>query len=509
MFRELMLRTAVPLVVATMVASGCGGGSASEGPRAGDTLRVALGGDPLTINPFDFKAGVNFYAHRQFYETLLTRDKDGALIPALAESHEVSADGLQYSFKLRSGVKFHDGTDMTAEDVKFSIERFADPEIMPFAFLLKDLKSVETPDDLTVVVTFSKPAPIFLSGGGLAFIVPSEIGGQPYEYLDEQAIGTGPVKLVERNIGQGWTMERFDDYWGEPAGYADYAVKVIPDANARLSALRGDQVDFIAPVPPQAVRQLEGQYTIERALDGGALGVTFDRVTPGEAGVIADARVRRAMDLAIDRGPIVETALMGLGEQYSGVGNQFEGAESVTPTEYDPEEAKRLVEEAGATGATVQLYVPKNGRIVNSEEVGQAVAGYWNEIGLNTDLKLITYEEWIDREKNGPAQTYLSSFPDDFAWNPLLRAQSFYGCEGDNSLQCDKKFDAIVDEAMVAPSPEEFQQGYVEALQYVQDASLGIQLHQAVSAFAMADSVCFVANTGRSIPLLATAQPCA
>jgi len=506
LLRNATTRLGVGLCATALVLAACGGESGSSADA--DSLTVALGGDPLTINPYDFKAGVNFYAHRQWYETLLTRDKKGELVPSLAEGYEVSDDGLVYTFNLRDGVTFHDGSAMTSEDVKFSIERFADPEVMPYAFLLGAMKSVETPDDLTVVVTFTEPNPQFLSGAGLTFIVPSEIGDQPAGYLDDQEIGTGPVQLVERRKGEGWTMKRYDDYWGDAAGYQNIEVKIIPDANGRVSALRSGQVDFIAPVPPQNVGQLEDQFTVSSTIDGGALGITFDLLTKGEAGVVADQNVRRALDLAIDRGPIIETALAGLGGEYAGVGAQNAGFDDVSATPYDPDEASRLIKEAGAEGATVKLYVPKNGRIVNSEQVGQAVAGYWDAVGIKTDLQLISYEEWIDREKNGPAQTYLSSFPDDFTWNPLVRIQSFYGCNGDNSNQCDEGFDRLVAEAGRAPTDEAFTQGYVAATQYVQDKSMGIQLYQAKSAFAMDKSVCWEPNLGRSIPLLSQVAPC-
>lgn len=490
-----------------LVLSGCGGSESSTAKS--DTLTVALGGDPLTLNPYDFKAGVNFYGLRQMYETLLEHDNDGKLIPNLAEKWDVSEDGKIVTFQLRKNVKFHDGSTMTAADVKFSLERFADPKIMPYAFLMKPVTKISTPDDATVVVEMNSPNPIFLSGAGLTFVVPKSIGDKPYEYLDAKADGTGPLKLVDRKIGKGFTLERFDQYWGEKAGYKTVDVKIIADANARVSALRSGQVDFIAPVPPQNMKQLESKFTVKSTIDAGAIGITFDQLSKGEAGVVANPDVRRAMDLAIDRKPIVDAALAGMGVGYGGIGPQNEGGDRVEATKYDPTEAKALIKKAGAEGKTVKLYVPKNGRIVNSEQVGQAVAGYWDAIGLKTDLRIVSYEEWIDREKNGPAQTYMSSFPDDFGWSPFLRIQSFYGCGGDNSLQCDKEYDKILATAAVAKSQDEFVDGYVEAVEYIQQKTLGIQLHVAKSGFAMNKSVCWEPPMGRSVPLLTQIKPCA
>lgn len=495
-------------VVGALALSACSGSDEGSAYSAGDTVTVALGGDPLTLNPFDYRAGVNFYGSSQLYERLLSRDAEGELIPWLASDWEVSDDGLTYTFTLRDDVVFHDGTPMTAADVKFSLERFADPEIMPYAFLIASLDTIETPDDHTVVVNFSKPAPIFLSGMGLAHIVPASIGDQPNDYLDAKAIGTGPFTLESRSVGQGFELKRFDDYWGDKSGFAGVDVKVIADSNARVSALRSGQADFVVPVPSQNADQLESKFTVESTIDSNTVGIGFDLKSPGEAGVVADQDVRRAMDLAIDREAIVKTALNGFAEVHGGIAPQNPGNDQVPAVEYDPDEAKKLIEKAGATGETVKLFVPKNGRVTSSEQVGQAVAAYWDEIGLKTDLRIVSYEEWIDKIQNGPAQTYMTFQGDETVWSPLVRLQSFYGCAGPTSHVCDEDLDALAAAAAVAPSQDAFVDGYVKAFQHLQDNSLGVQLYVQKAVFGMAQGVCWTPPVGRSIPLLTELAPC-
>lgn len=495
-------------LVGALALGACSGSETGSAYAPDDTITVAMGGDPLTLNPYDYRAGVNFYGSSQLYERLLTRDADGELIGALAEEWEVSADGLTYTFNLRDDVKFHDGTTMTAADVKFSLERFADPKIMPYAFLLASLDGIDTPDDRTVVVNFSTPAPIFLSGMGLAHIVPASIGDQPSDYLDAKAIGTGPFTLEARSVGQGFELKRFDDYWGEKAGFAAVDVKVIADSNARVSALRSGQVDFVVPVPSQSVGQLESGFSVESTIDSNTVGIGFDLKSSGEAGVVANPDVRRAMDLAIDRDAIVKTALNGFAETHGGVAPQNAGNDRVPAVQYDPDEAKKLVDAAGAAGEPVKLYVPKNGRVTSSEQVGQAVAAYWDEIGLQTDLRIVSYEEWIDKIQNGPAQTYLTFQGDETVWTPLVRLQSFYGCAGPTSHVCDEDLDALAAKAGIAPDQESFVDGYVEAFQYLQDNTLGIQLYVQKAAFGMDQGICWTPPVGRSIPLLAELAPC-
>lgn len=503
-------RTAAIVAVSALTLGACSGGGGDDGESlaADDTISVGLGGDPLTLNPFDWRAGVNFYGFSQVYERLLTRDAEGEIAPGLASDWEVSEDGLTYTFTLRDDVTFHNGDNMTSADVKFSIERFADPDIQVFSYMLSDMEGVETPDDRTVIVKFAKPNAQFLTGLGLAFIVPASIGDQPNDYLDAHGEGTGPLTLKSRSVGEGFELERFDDYWGEPAGFAAMDVRVISDSNARVSALRGGQVDFIVPVPPQNVDQLESDFTVKSANDSNSIGIAFDNQTPGEEGILSDERVRRAMDLAIDREAVVKTALSGFGIAHGGVAPQNPGNDRVPMVEQDVDAAKKLIEEAGVTGETVTLYVPQNGRVTSSEQVGQTVAAFWDEIGLKTDLRIIAYEEWIDRQKNTGGQAMLSFMGDEFTGSPITRLVNFQGCEGSSSNFCDEELEKIIRRATVSPSLEEHVNDYVDGFTLMQDRGLGIQMYVQETAYAMKSAICWEPIAGTSIPKLATLEPC-
>lgn len=499
---------AVGAVVAALLLGACGGGGKGDDATGSDTLKVGFGGEPLSFNPFTFTAAVNFVGFHQLYETLIRRDADGNLEPALATEWDQSEDGLTYTFTLREGVKFHDGTEMTSEDVKFSLERFADPDIQIYSFLLTTLDSVEAPDPRTVVVKMKTPNPMFLAGAALTFVIPRSIAEKPDDYLETNSVGTGPFTLVEHDRGQGFTLERFEDYWGEPAGFKNVDVRRIDDANARVSALRSGQVDFISPLPPQNVEQLSDDYKVQSTVDGSSFAVAFDLESPGEAGAVADERVREAMSLAINREEIVDLSLMGLGAPYGGVGPQQEGSDQVPMIEQDVDRAKQLIQEAGAEGESIKFYVPKNGRVVNSEQVGQAIAAAWDSIGLKTDLRIIAYEEWVALEAEGAAQTYMAVFPDDFVWYPTLRLQSFFACEGSNAKICFEDFDKLITAASEAKSEQEAVDAYVDAANHIQDNHLGIQLYVAKSAYAMKDSLCWEPLVGRGIPRLATVESC-
>lgn len=503
-------RTVVIVAAIALMLGGCSGGGGENGASlsSDDEITVALGGDPLTLNPFDWRAGVNFYGFSQVYERLLTRDADGEIAPGLASEWEVSDDGLTYTFTLRDDVVFHNGDPMTSADVKFSLERFADPDIQVFSYMLSDMEAVETPDEHTAIVKFSKPNAQFLTGLGLAFIVPESIGDEPDDHLDATGLGTGPFTLASRSVGEGFRLERFDDYWGDRAGFAAIDVRVISDSNARVSALRSGQVDYIVPVPPQNVDQLKADFTVKSANDSNTVGIAFDNQSPGEEGILADERVRRAMDLAIDREGVVKTALNGFGIAHGGVAPQNPGNDRVPMVEQDLDQAKKLIDEAGVAGESVTLYVPQNGRVTSSEQVGQTVAAFWDQIGLKTDLRIIAYEEWIDRQKNGPGQAMLSFMGDEFTGSPITRLENFQGCEGSSSNFCDEELEKIIQRASVSPSLEAHVDDYVEGFTLMQERGLGIQMYVQETAYAMKPSICWEPVAGTSIPRLATLEPC-
>ena len=494
------------LSAAALTLSACGGGG-DEALSSEDTITVTLGGDPLTMSPFDLRAGVNLYGSSQMYERLLARDDDGEIIPWLAEDWDVSNEGRTYTFNLRDDVTFHNGEPMTSADVKFSYERYTDPEISAFAWMLGDLETIDTPDEHTIVLTFTEPKPLLISSLGATFIVPASIADESADFLDTQAIGTGPFEMTDRQPGQGFDLERFDDYWGEPAGFSAIDVQINPDANARVSALRSGQSDFIVPVPAQNIDQLESEFNVVTANDSNSVGIAFNLDDPEVAGVVDDPKVRKALDLAIDRQAVVDSALNGNGIVHGGIGPQSPGSDDVEATEYDPEEAKRLISEAGAEGEQVALYVPKNGRVTNSEQVGQAVAGYWDEAGVATDLRIVSYEEWIDR-LTGPAQTYLTFMGDEIAGSPIVRFRHFYSCDGGASQICDEGLDDLVATALAAPTLDDATAANVAAFDYLNENALGISMYVQEGAFAMQKSICWEPIPGVSIPNLATLQPC-
>jgi len=184
---------------------------------------------------------------------LFTVDKNLQIVPALAQSYTQSADGLTYTFKLRPGVKFHDGSTMTSADVKYSFERARDPATGAVNFeVFSDVERIDTPDDLTVVVHMARVYAPFLSRlseNSAGVIIPRDSGS----LQGTRPIGCGPFKFVRREFGNALELERFDDYWDGPAWLDRIIAREITEPTVRLTGLRTGELHLINDVPAEAI----------------------------------------------------------------------------------------------------------------------------------------------------------------------------------------------------------------------------------------------------------------
>lgn len=354
--RDAMIRgAALGLSVPAMMALGAVGNaprraSAQDAtPVMGGTLKVGLSADPAELDPHKTSLTAAWHVLEFVYDTLVTTNAALEPVPALAEEWEISEDGLNYTFKLRQGVTFHNGREVVADDVKYSYERILAPETAsPHSSDLENISAIETPDASTVVVTLAVRDSSFLAklmGTSLA-IVPKEVVEENGDLM-QVMVGTGPFKFVDYVPNSMIKLERNENYWDEGKPYVDaMEMQIIPDATARTTALVTETVDFIEYAPVQDLPTFENDDSIEIAGDQNTniryMAVNISREP------FDKPEVRQAIAMVIDRGPIIDSAVFGAGTPTNILfpESYWAGFASEIP-EPDIEGAKQLLADAG------------------------------------------------------------------------------------------------------------------------------------------------------------------
>jgi peptide/nickel transport system substrate-binding protein len=289
------------------------GAASSAPPRRGGMLFLAQDVDPISLDPHTNANISALQGYEHAYEGLTTYDEKLNVMPALATRWEISPDQKTYTFHLRPGVKFHNDQTLTAQDVKYSIERVLDPKTAsPFRNVFVVIDGVRVVDPLTVQVSLTEPYPGLLSEFAslrASGIVPSGIAER--ENLSLKAVGTGPFKLQEYSQQDHFTYVRHDQYWGAPLPYLDgMTFKILTDGDARLSALKAGQIQY-ANLSAEAAVQAKSMPSVT-VLQSPFAWAAAHRLDVAQK-PLNDARVRRAIRMAVDTNEVIQKAVYGAG----------------------------------------------------------------------------------------------------------------------------------------------------------------------------------------------------
>ena len=401
----LTLLAAVCLLSAVL--SGCGGGSqagttentdqstntaadGAEARAAAGELNVGIAQDlDSSLDPHKtVKAGTREVMFNVF-EGLLKPDASGNLNPAVAESYTVSDDHLLYTFKLRSGVKFHNGQDVTPEDVIWSYQRCAEPDsadiIQVAAFAGVEMYAE---GDDTVCFQLQEPSNEFTSYLTTA-ILPKD-----YTEQDTQPVGTGPFKFVSRTAQESVVLERFDDYWGEKPELTKVTYKIIENADSILLSLQSGAVDVFAHLTTTQIAQLGDGFHVEE----GTMNLVQALYLNNAEKPFDDVRVRQALSYAVDRQQILDLAFDGYGtllgsSMYPAFSKYFDDSLTDYYT-YNTEKAKELLTEAGyPNGFDMTITVPSNYQ--PHMDTAQVIVEQLKAVGINATIQPVTWESWV------------------------------------------------------------------------------------------------------------------
>jgi peptide/nickel transport system substrate-binding protein len=366
---------------------------------ADDQVVVIQGAGPTGLDPTVHREGPTYNITLNIFDSLLRRTAEGDIVPALAKSYERDTE-TSWIFHLREGVEFHNGEELTAKAVKFTVNRIFDPELKSTrATDLEWIESVEVLDEYTVKITANK---VF----ALADHYFSELQIVPPEYVKEvgdrefnmNPVGTGPFEFVRWDQGNRIVLERNEDYWAGPSGISGVTFRFISSAASRVATLLGGDADLVADVPVTSIDQIENRANTKLGVATGSrvifVGLDSVQETPLE-----NVKVRQALNYAVDKKAIIENLLHGLAEQTVTLLTEKDLGfnPDVEPYGYDPEKARELLEEAGYPDGFEIEMATLSGRYINDEQVAQAIAGFLGEIGVEVKLQVLEFGAFNDK----------------------------------------------------------------------------------------------------------------
>jgi peptide/nickel transport system substrate-binding protein len=466
----------------------------ATGPRG--TLRVALSGEPASLyipNTPDMNSDT---AASQLYDPLVQLDAEGNIQPSLAESWEISTDGTEYTFHLRKGVTFHNGDPFTADDVIATWEYGKDPNKSKWPDRYEIAKSVEKIDDYTVKVTTDGPKPLLLiTMWDFWSIIPKSYMDKVDVAGFEQApVGTGPFEFVEWVKGDHITYKANPNYWqaGLPK-VETLTFRFIPDSATRVAAIQTNEIDIVTRLTAeesQSLKDVSGIKTLEYPLTR-EYYIAFNNLTTGVGKPTMDAKVRQAMNYAVDVDGILKALFLGYGKRSTGfVATGELGYGNVQPFAYDPDKAKQLLADAGyASGFTMDMACP-SGAYSSFEEVCQAIVGYMKDVGITINLNIMESGQYWDLEAKKQLPPL---FGDAWADTSGEAYNRLYGALGGNNAAYSSWSDPKIDELLKSISEEvdtAKRKALYEQLQvYMQDNPPFIYLYEPYTFEATGDTV--------------------
>lgn len=462
------------LALLTLIAAACGTGTTATESGAGedteavaeDTEAAAADGEastlvvgatevPANIDPARvyalFASNVLFNTTNRLVEF---QPGTGEIGPGLAEEWEISDDGTTYTFTLRDGVTFHDGSEMTSEDVKWSLERSLNINHPDGAsFLIAGIESIETPDDQTVVITIAEENSTFLSrlNYTIASILPSDsdVYPAPDEPLEEpsaeeaddflnneEIVGTGPYQLTSYTPGESMTLEAFDDFWGEAPAIDTVQIQFFEESAQMKNAMDAGEIDFnyneFTPAERASLEAAEGINVVEE--EGGVIRYVVLDVTQDP---YTDPQVRRAMSAAIDRQRIIDEVFEGAGTPlYSMIPGNFEvSADYMSDIEADVPE-----------GTEIELWYPLNKYGDTEPDVAETISRSLSEAGFEVTTQSADWAaEYTNNLNNGTYAAYLLGWYPDYL-DPDDYIEPFYSEDGFVGFYSNPQMEDLIDE---------------------------------------------------------------
>ncbi len=488
-------------------------------------LKIGLSAEPTSLDPHFHNLIPNNQVTGHIFESLVETAPDFSMRPGLAESYRV-INPTTWEFKLRKNVKFHDGSAFDANDVLFSICRIPNVANSPSPFTLytKAIQEIETPDPFTLIIKTKAPYPLLPQELSVVSIISDGlIGGEKVKFHHDgckisaawpttadftsgkNAIGTGSYKYSEFVKGDRLVLKRNEAYWGEKPQWDTVRIRPISSPGPRVAALIAGDVDFIENPPIQDVQRLSNdpKFKVSGRVSARVIYLMMDQrsdaVPPEVKGTngknpFRDARVRRALAIAIDRQAIVDRVIGGFAKPANQLLDKvfFGASQDIQKIPFDPDGAKKLLAEAGYPNGFEMTLSSPNDRYVNDAQIAQAVAQMWSRVGIKTNVNAMTSSVFFSKrgkhefgiwlagwlaqtgEMSSPLRSLVATPNNDKGWGASNQG-GFSNAE----------FDALVDTAMATVDDTKRKALLEEASKKSMELMAVIPLHSETSPWAM------------------------
>ncbi len=469
---------------------------------------IAQGVDPTTLDPHWHLETPAGNVLLNIYDSLLFRDRDEKIIPWLAESWKL-VNPTTWEFKLRKGVRFHNGEELDAEAVKFSLDRLRDPELKNRqAPNYRLVSSVDVVDRLTVRITTSKPFPTLpnqLAFGG-SIVPPRHFKGKDRTFADRNPVGTGAYKFVSWTRDERIVLEANESWWGGVPRVKTLVFRPIPEHAVRVAALQAGEIDLAVNVPPHLTPVIEKdpKLYVSKAASVRTLFIPiythqFDGANKLQGlfdGPTSDRRVRQAILAAANPDEIIKTVLEGQAIRTATplTSKHFGFDRTLQAPRQDPARARKLLADAGfPNGLDLTLNSP-DGRYLKDREVAEAVAGQLTKAGIRTGVRTHEWTTYVTQmvyvHKAGPL--FLIGWGNT-AWDADLTFFALWRSGNPLANYSSPEFDAMIDEAQTSFDGKRRQEIYARAQRLMLDDGALLPLYQQMDLYGVSKRVVFQA----------------
>lgn len=458
LYKTIALEVIAALAAASV--AGCGPGA---GASPADTIIYAQGADPRSLDPAIADEGESSACNVNMYEGLTKfGDNTTDIKPCLAESWTISPDGLVYTFKLREGVKFHDGTTFDADAVKYNIERQMPPNDLsrfPYAaFTFGYVKSVEAAGEYSVKITLVQPYTPFLANlamsQGAPMVSPAALKNSETGDVNENPCGTGPYRFVSWQRGVAVTMARNDDYWGAAALVKNLVIQITPDNATRAAQMMTGAIDGMNGLDPPNVAAVRAKGAQIFSAEG--MNVSYMAFNVRRA-PFNDPALREAVIRAVNVDELVSSLYQGYASPAYSILPAFMPGYNpdARPFAYDPERAKALLEREGRSGLRIRMITYSNPRPYNTAtgtKLAAAVQSYLQKVGIEANIAQYDWTTYKTKFSQGEGDIAFYGWvgdngdPDNFM-NLLADQDPSINLAGYNNPE----YKALIDEAAALP----------------------------------------------------------